>query len=256
MNGPSRVNVIGSRVSVCDMETALALIDARLQAGEGGYVCFTNAHTAVLGRRDPAFRAVTNQSFLSVADGMPVYWLGRLKGRPIGHVPGPDFFLRAFERLPDRRHFLYGSTPQTIELLQTRLRAKVPGVQIVGTLAPPFRPLSPDDKAQHYAAIRAAAADFVWVGLGAPKQEQWMAEAAPHLRPSILFGVGAAFDFHAGTIPRAPPVMRALGLEWLSRLSQEPRRLWKRYLISNSLFVAYALRDLLGRGSDPQTQDS
>jgi N-acetylglucosaminyldiphosphoundecaprenol N-acetyl-beta-D-mannosaminyltransferase len=256
MNGPKRVNVIGSRVSVCDMKTALALIDARLQAGEGGYVCFTNAHTSVLGRRDLAFRAVTNQSFLSVADGKSVYWLGRLKGQPIGHLPGPDFFLKALERFPGRRHFLYGSTPQTIELLQAQLRARVPGVQIVGTLAPPFRALSPDDKAQHYAAIRAAAADFVWVGLGAPKQEQWMAEAAQHLRPSILFGVGAAFDFHAGTIPRAPPVMRALGLEWLYRLLKEPRRLWKRYLITNSLFVAYALRDLFGSHSDPQTQES
>ncbi|HEY6454252.1 MAG TPA: WecB/TagA/CpsF family glycosyltransferase [Steroidobacteraceae bacterium] len=256
MSIPGRVNVIGSWVNVCDMNTAIALVDARLQTGEGGYVCFTNAHTSVLGRRDPGFRAITNRSYLSVADGKPVYWLGRLKGRPIGHVPGPDFFLKAFERLPHRRHFLYGSTPRAIEFLQTRLRAIVPGAQVVGALSPPFRPLSPEDKAQHYATIRAASADFVWVGLGAPKQEQWMAEAAPHLSPCILFGVGAAFDFHAGTIPRAPPVMRALGLEWLSRLSQEPRRLWKRYLITNSLFVAYAFKDLLGGGSDPQSQQS
>jgi N-acetylglucosaminyldiphosphoundecaprenol N-acetyl-beta-D-mannosaminyltransferase len=256
MSAPERVSVIGSLVSVCDMDTAIALVDARLQTGEGGYVCFTNAHTSVLGRRDPQFRAITNQSYLSVADGMPVFWFGRLKGRPIGHIPGPDFFIRAFERFPHRRHFLYGSTPQAIELLQARLLERVPGAQIVGALSPPFRPLSAEDKARHYAAIRAAQADFVWVGLGAPKQEQWMAEASPYLRPGILFGVGAAFDFHAGTIPRAPPVMRALGLEWLSRLSQEPRRLWKRYLVTNSLFVAYALGDLFAGGADIQSRDS
>lgn len=253
MTTPARVNVIGSMVNGCDMDTAVGLVDERVRTGEGGYVCFTNAHTSVLGRRDPAFRSITNGSYLSVADGTPVFWLGRLKGSKIGHAPGPDFFLSTLERFPRRRHFLYGSTPQTLDLLQAHLRAKVPGLNIVGTLSPPFRPLSAEDKAQHYAQILAASADFVWVGLGAPKQEQWMAEAAPHLRPSVLFGVGAAFDFHAGTIPRASAFMRSLGLEWLSRLLQEPRRLWRRYLVTNTLFVMYALGDAVGGAPAAQT---
>jgi N-acetylglucosaminyldiphosphoundecaprenol N-acetyl-beta-D-mannosaminyltransferase len=247
MNVPSRVSVIGSNVSDCDLSAALELVESRLRTGGGGYVCFTNVHTAVLGRRDSAFREITNNSYLSVADGKPVYWMGRLKGESIGHVPGPDFFIQAIKLLPHRRHFFYGSTPQVLAQLELRLKQLVPSVNICGTLSPPFRTLTAEDKRQHYAAIRASGAELVWVGLGAPKQEQWMAEAWRHLEPCILFGVGAAFDFHAGTVRRAPSTMGYLGLEWFYRLLQEPGRLWRRYLVTNSLFFAYMLKDALGK---------
>jgi N-acetylglucosaminyldiphosphoundecaprenol N-acetyl-beta-D-mannosaminyltransferase len=247
-NAP-RLGIIGSRISACDTRKALELLNARLKEGGGGYVCFTNVHAAVTGRLDPAFRAVTNNSFLSLADGKPVYWAARVKGcTSIGHVPGPDFMLHALTRFRDRRHFFYGSQPQVLERLVAALQARVPGLTVCGTLSPPFRPLSEAENADHRRVIREAGADFVWVGLGAPKQELWMAQASPHLPNTILFGVGAAFDFHAGTLRRAPGVLRRLGLEWLFRLSQEPRRLAKRYIVTNTLYLYYLAADAFAGG--------
>jgi N-acetylglucosaminyldiphosphoundecaprenol N-acetyl-beta-D-mannosaminyltransferase len=256
MNVPARVSVIGSQVSACDMHTALGLVESRVQDGGGGYVCFTNVHTTVQGRRDRSFREITNSSFLSVADGKPIYWTARAKSRTtVGHVPGPDFFSRTLQLLPHHRHFFYGSTPQVLSQLVSRLKLKIPALQVCGTLSPPFRPLTAEDKQHHYETIRASGADLVWVGLGAPKQEQWMAEAWQHLKPAVLFGVGAAFDFHAGTVRRAPSLLGYLGLEWLYRLLQEPRRLGRRYLVTNCLFLAYTLEDML-KADPPRGQES
>lgn len=246
MSVPERVDVIGSRISACGLEMALTALSARLAEGSGGYVCFTNVHATVEGQRDREFRAITNASFLSMADGKPVYWAGRAKGaRAIGHAPGPDFLLAALRRFPQRRHFFFGSTAAVVQQLVEKLRGLVPGLQVCGVLSPPFRPLSDAEKQQHYAIIRNSGAEFVWVGLGAPKQEQWMRDAAAALKPAVLFGVGAAFDFHSGNLRRAPEFMGRLGLEWLYRLSQEPRRLWRRYLVTNSLFLAYLARDFI-----------
>jgi N-acetylglucosaminyldiphosphoundecaprenol N-acetyl-beta-D-mannosaminyltransferase len=245
--------VLDSNISICNAAVALDAVQSALTPGTGGYVCFTNVHAAVSGRRDPRFRAITNGSLLSVADGRPVYWVGRLKvGDRIGHVPGPDFFIQALQRFATHRHFFYGSTPQVLELLSSALRQRIPGLQICGTLSPPFRPLSDAEKRTHFQQILDSGAEFVWVGLGAPKQEQWMADSWQQLRPCILFGVGAAFDFHAGTVRRAPRWMQQLGLEWLYRLVAEPRRLWRRYLVTNSLFILYSFTDLFRRRSSPR----
>jgi N-acetylglucosaminyldiphosphoundecaprenol N-acetyl-beta-D-mannosaminyltransferase len=244
VNQPQRISVIGSLISVCDSHQALDLLEQRLGDGGGGYVCFTNAHTAVTGQHDARFQAVTNNSLLSVADGMPVYWVGKLKGASeLGHVAGPDFMPRALNRFADRRHFFYGSTPEVLVALEAGLRKRIPGLNICGALSPPFRPLTPQEIEDNYRVIRQSGAELVWVGLGAPKQELWMAEAWQALRPAILLGVGAAFDFHSGTVRRAPQSWRFVGAEWLYRLLQEPRRLWKRYLVTNALFVYYSLRD-------------
>jgi N-acetylglucosaminyldiphosphoundecaprenol N-acetyl-beta-D-mannosaminyltransferase len=244
MTDPGRVDVLGSQISSVNADEALALIQERLRDGRGGYVCFTNVHTAVVGRQDASVRAVTNGSFLSVADGKPVYWLARSRGS-VGHVPGPDFMTLALERCRDDRHFFYGSTTEVLDRLATRLRDDFPGLNICGAYSPPFRKLTADEKLQHYNLIRAARPDFVWVGLGAPKQELWMAEAFESLRPSMLLGVGAAFDFHAQVASRAPGAMRAMGLEWLFRLMTQPRRLWRRYLVTNTLFLVYLARDAI-----------
>ena len=244
MIDPGRVDVLGSRISAVNADEALALIRKRLRDGHGGYVCFTNVHTAVAGRQDASLRAVTNSSFLSVADGKPVYWLARSRGS-VGHVPGPDFMALAVERCRSQRHFFYGSTPEVLNRLATRLRDDFPGVNICGLFSPPFRALTDDEKQQHYKLIRDARPEFIWVGLGAPKQELWMAEAFEALRPSVLLGVGAAFDFHAHVVNRAPGAMRAMGLEWLFRLMSQPRRLWRRYLITNTLFLVYLVRDVV-----------
>ena len=242
-----RVAVLGSLVSVCDRQGALAAVEQRIAAGGGGYVCFTNAHTTVMGRQDRRFRDVTNGSLLSAADGKPVYWVARLRSPlPVGHVPGPDFFHYALTQRPERRHFLYGSTPETLQALRRALEAQIPGLEFCGVYSPPFRALTEADKAQHVQMIRESGAEFVWVGLGAPKQELWMAELSGALAPAVLFGVGAAFDFYSGKVRRAPPLMRWLGLEWLHRLCQEPGRLWKRYLVTNALFFVYFVKDLFG----------
>jgi N-acetylglucosaminyldiphosphoundecaprenol N-acetyl-beta-D-mannosaminyltransferase len=241
-----RIRIVDSAISLCDEEAALRAVAERLENGRGGYVCFTNVHAVVTGRRDARFRTVTNESFLSLADGKAVYWAGRARGaRELGHVPGPDFMLAALQRFPSHRHYFYGSTPVTLAALVERLRVIVPGLNVCGAYSPPFRPQTEAERREDCDRIRASGAEFVWMGLGAPKQELWMAATAAELRPAILFGVGAAFDFHAGTVRRAPRWLRALGLEWLYRLCQEPRRLWRRYLVTNSLFITYLLTDLL-----------
>ena len=226
-----------------DAQEALRLVGRRLETGEGGYVCFTNVHAVVMGRQNAGFQRITNSSFLSVADGKPVYWTARTKG-PVGHVPGPDFMRLVLERYAARKHFFYGSTDAVLARLVERLEQELPGLQVAGSLSPPYRVLSEHEKSEHYERIRSSGAEIVWVGLGAPKQEHWMSEAASALAPALLFGVGAAFDFHAELMGRAPEVMRAWGLEWLHRLSSEPRRLWRRYLTTNSLFLAYLTQEL------------
>jgi N-acetylglucosaminyldiphosphoundecaprenol N-acetyl-beta-D-mannosaminyltransferase len=248
MPEPWRVDVLGSLISAVDAQEALRLVDRRLQTGEGGYVCFTNVHAVVTGRQEIDFQAITNGSFLSLADGKPVYWAARTKG-PAGHIPGPDFMRLVLERLSFQPHFFYGSTDLVLERLVGCLRADIPGLNVAGTLSPPYRVLSDEEKRQHYELIRASGARYVWVGLGAPKQERWMCEAAAALKPAVLFGVGAAFDFHADMVSRAPAAMRSWGLEWLHRLLSEPRRLWRRYLTTNTLFVGYLLQEWWrGRG--------
>jgi N-acetylglucosaminyldiphosphoundecaprenol N-acetyl-beta-D-mannosaminyltransferase len=239
-----RIDVLGSRISAVDAGQALQLIDLRLSEGGGGYICFCNVHTVVMGRRSARMREITNSSFLSLADGKPVFWVARRQGS-VGHVPGPDFMKLAVDCYRKRRHFLYGSTPEVLDRLASKLREAFPDINICGALSPPFRALSWEEKQEHYATICTAKAELVWVGLGAPKQEEWMAEAFPALRPAILLGVGAAFDFHSELVSRAPRRMRAMGLEWLYRLFRQPRRLWRRYLVTNTLFLAYLIRDAL-----------
>ena len=248
MSDPDRVSVIGSQISACDSDQLLDLLERRLQQGRGGYVCFTSAHGAVMGRRDPRFRAITNNSWLSVADGTPVYWVGRLRGGSgLGHIPGPDFMPRALRQFAQRRHFFYGSTPEVLAKLAQTLSGQIPGLNICGAYSPPFRVLTPQEIQKDYEQIRRSGAEFIWVGLGAPKQELWMAESWQALQPAILMGVGAAFDFNAGTMRRAPVAFRHTGFEWLYRLFQEPKRLWRRYMVITTLFTYYSFRDALLR---------
>jgi N-acetylglucosaminyldiphosphoundecaprenol N-acetyl-beta-D-mannosaminyltransferase len=248
MTASSRCDVLGVAITRADMHRALEAIGSASATGQGGYVCFTNVHAVVTARDDAEFRRVTNESLMSLADGKPVYWFAHtLRGADVGHVPGPDFMLEALKRYRDRRHFFYGSTPETLERLVQALGAAIPGLKVCGHLSPPFGVWSDAQKRSDYVKISDARPDFVWVGLGAPKQEKWMAEACAALAPALLFGVGAAFDFHAGTAPRAPAWMRHLGLEWLYRLASEPRRLWRRYLVTNTRFVWYVAATILGR---------
>jgi N-acetylglucosaminyldiphosphoundecaprenol N-acetyl-beta-D-mannosaminyltransferase len=243
-----RVEILGSQVSAYCLSDVLLLLENQMSKSEGGYVCFTNVHTTVMGVNDASFRAITNASFLSLADGKPIYWVAKVKGhRQIRHIPGPDLMLDAIQRFPEVGHFFFGSTPAVLTALTERLRKDIPSIKISGAVSPPFRPLTEEERFEIIHKIRDSGAMFVWVGLGAPKQEQWMSTAWQSLRPALLFGVGAAFDFHAGMTPRAPKPLRSAGLEWLYRLYQEPSRLWRRYMVTNLQFIYFILRGYIQR---------
>ena len=244
--------VLDTYIHALNWSAALDQISAWGRARESRYVCICNVHSVVLGSRDAAFQQVLNQADLSTPDGAPVAWMMRRLGHPgQKRITGPDLMWRYCEQAQgsDQRIFLYGGSVQTLSALRSRLSELYPGLQISGAISPPFRPLSESEKDDVVAQINESNTNVVFVGLGCPKQEWWMAEHRGRIN-AVMIGVGAAFDFHAGVIRRAPLWMQQTGLEWLHRLGAEPRRLWRRYLVTNSLFVLAAVRQLL-RGSRP-----
>ena len=246
---PRTAEVLGTPLALTDYDGALDWIDATVDAGRGGYVCVAPTHTVVASHDDPELRAAVLGSDFTVADGQPLVWALNLLGhRMKDRVYGPDLMDKACARAvrTGRRMYLYGGRNQgALVQLTTNLRLRHPGLQIVGGYAPPFRPLTADEEAAVVADIHRSRAEIVWVGIGVPKQEKWMARMSPRLDGCVLLGVGAAFDFHAGLIPQAPATMQKLGLEWAFRLAQEPRRLWRRYLRYNPRFVAGFARQWL-----------
>ena len=240
-----RVDVLGVGVSAVSLDEAVQEIMRWLVVGEAHYVCVTNVHTVMECQRDPGLMKIHNASGLTTPDGMPMVWCGlRAGAKNITRVYGPDLMLALCAELESSGHtsFLYGTTPQTLRALQATLRLRFPKLLVAGSTAPPFRPLTRMEDDAVVDQINASGADVVWVGLGAPKQERWMAEHAPRLNATVLIGVGAAFDFHAGTVAQAPRWMQRSGLEWTYRLAKEPRRLWRRYLRTNPAFVISILR--------------
>lgn len=240
----ARFNVTGVPISLANWQGALESVIQQAESRQGGYVCFSNVHVCVMARHDKRLLEILSDSFRTFPDGKPLAWLGRYQyGEKVSQVAGPDFF-PALLNLPggrEYRHYFYGSAPETLERLIGNIRQEYPGTVIAGYESPPFRQLSKQELQGALQRIREARPDFIWVGLGAPKQEYWMAEHWLDLRPALLFGVGAAFDFHAGNVVRAPAWMRKIGMEWLHRLLQEPGRLWQRYLVTNSAFIWYLM---------------
>lgn len=238
---PATERVLGIPLSVTDYEETLDWIDAMVAARRRGYVCVSAVHTVVAAQDDRELRAAVLGADLVVPDGQPLVWALSALGRPLeSRVYGPDLMWKACARAArtPTRFFLYGGRdPAALELLVDRLEAAHPGLVIAGKHCPPFRPLTQDEEAAVAAQIDASGADVVWVGIGVPKQEKWMARMRPELAAPVLVGVGAAFDFHAGLILQAPAWMQSRGLEWLFRLRQEPRRLWSRYARTNPRFV-------------------
>ncbi len=235
--------VLGVNYYVGDIESATQLVLERAESGLGGFSCLAGVHGIVHAQHRPELMAALGDAWLNFTDGAPVAWLMRRCGWPTTHrVAGPDLMPAVIEAGQTRgiRHYLFGSTPDTLALLEDSLRREYPGVQIAGSMSPPFRPLSDAEEMEIAAQIRAAEPHIVWVGLGLPKQDEWMHRNAPRLGPVLSMGVGAAFDFLAGTKPRAPLWMRSHGLEWLHRVRSEPRRLAYRYLTTNSEFIARA----------------
>jgi N-acetylglucosaminyldiphosphoundecaprenol N-acetyl-beta-D-mannosaminyltransferase len=247
--GPAvqRVNVLGVGLSVLNLETAVTAIAKAVQTRTKGYVCVTGVHGVSEAQSDPVFRTILNRAFLCTPDGMPMVWMGKAAGfREMDRVYGPDLMLEVFRWSQKRpvRHFFFGGAPGVAEELKASLEARFPGVQIGGCYTPPFRPLDEAEEADLKKQVTAARVDLFWVGLSTPKQERFMAHYLDKLDATVMFGVGAAFDFHAGRVPQAPKWMQRSGLEWFFRLCKEPRRLWRRYLKNNPLFVVRAFLQL------------
>jgi N-acetylglucosaminyldiphosphoundecaprenol N-acetyl-beta-D-mannosaminyltransferase len=239
-----RVDVLGVGISAVDMTMARDEITRWIEAGEPHYVCVTGVHGVMESQRDPELLAIHNASGLSTPDGMPMVWAGHRAGADwMRRVYGPDLMLSVLERAAERgwKSFLYGGKDGVSEMLAARLVERFPPLKIVGIYSPPFRPLTPAEDEEIVARINASGADLVWVGLSTPKQERWMAVHVGRLEAPVIVGVGAAFDFHAGLVSQAPLWMQKRGLEWLYRLTKEPRRLWKRYLQNNPAFVGRIL---------------
>ena len=246
---PDWINLLGVRISALNLPAAVERIVAAVGDGERGYICIRDVHGIVRCQSDDELRRIHNDAFLVTPDGMPVVWALRLAGHAAAdRVYGPDLMLATFaagERT-GMRHFLFGSTPATLERLQAQLAARFPAAKIAGTLSPPFGAWTPAEEDAMVATINAYGADIVWVGLGTPKQELWMGRMRDRLTPALLVGVGAAFDFHSGGKRQAPRFIQRSGLEWLFRLASEPRRLAGRYAVAVPAFLGLSFAQATG----------
>jgi N-acetylglucosaminyldiphosphoundecaprenol N-acetyl-beta-D-mannosaminyltransferase len=228
-------------------ETLTCLL-AWARSRESRYVCICNVHSVVTATQDAEFCRVLNEADMSTPDGAPVAWMLRR----LGHVDqqrinGPDLMWRYCEylQLSEDSIFLFGSTPETLNSLRLKLTKEFPSLKIAGSISPPFRLLIPEEDEAIVEQINASGAGVVFVSLGCPKQEFWMSSHRGRIN-AVMLGVGAAFDYHAGTVRRAPIWMQNYGLEWLFRLISEPRRLWKRYFLTNTLFIFFTIKQILG----------
>ena len=233
--------VLGVPLALTDYSRTLDWIDAAIASRSRGYICVAAVHTVMASQEDPALREAVLASDLTVPDGMPLVWAMNLLGHSLpSRVYGPDLMLHACVRAAETgaRFYLYGGREESLNRLRGELPERYPGLRLAGVEHAPFRDLTDEEAAETAERINASGADVVWVGLGVPLQEKWMARMRPLLDAPVLVGVGAAFDFHAGIKKQAPDGMQRLGLEWAFRLSQEPRRLWRRYLHYNPRFVS------------------
>jgi N-acetylglucosaminyldiphosphoundecaprenol N-acetyl-beta-D-mannosaminyltransferase len=247
--------VLGVQIDAVQIPDAIARVEGWASSRDGcHYVVVADMHVISQAKHDPGFKAVLTSADLVVPDGMPLVWMGRLHGHALRRrVNGPELMLSFFKKTAKQgyRHFFYGGEPGVPELLAENFQRRFPDTVIAGTYSPPFRQLTAEEDSRIVDMIRHANPDVVWVGLGAPKQERWMYEHRDGLEVPVLIGVGAAFDFHSGIKRQAPVWMREHGFEWLFRLLQEPRRLWRRYLLHGPKFVYWATLEILTRKKHP-----
>ncbi|NIA25552.1 MAG: WecB/TagA/CpsF family glycosyltransferase [Gammaproteobacteria bacterium] len=244
---PDRISVVGTPISATSSEEVLELLGSR-PLDKATVIAFCNVHSVMTARHDTDVAAALLDADIAAPDGVPVVWGLRAAGCTAqGRVDGPSFMQRALEHgvAHGWRHFFCGSTEETLGKLVEATERIAPGAIVVGTYSPPFRPPTDEDLRLAADKINEAGADLVWVGLGMPKQELWM-RSIRHMVPGMaLLGVGAAFDFIAGTTPRAPTWMQSAGLEWLHRLSRQPRKMWRRYLFNNPAYLILLTRDIV-----------
>jgi len=244
-------DVLGVKVSAVNMELSLKLAENWIANSRPGYVCVTGVHGVMEAQKDPGLRSILNEAAINLPDGMPMTWVGRLQGfRFMDRVFGPDFMTAMCRLSVERgyRNFLYGGKSGVAEDLRQRLQQRFPGLQVVGTYTPPFRALSSAEEEQLAMQVAEARPQILWVGLSTPKQEQFMAKFVGRLQVPLLVGVGAAFDFHTGKIRDCSGWIKRAGLQWLHRLMQDPKRLWKRYLHNNPSFLWRITGQMLRRG--------
>jgi N-acetylglucosaminyldiphosphoundecaprenol N-acetyl-beta-D-mannosaminyltransferase len=254
----TQFNVIGVAISATDLREATQTILSWKRRGERHNVSTCTAHTLVECQRSSDLRGRINRAGLATPDGMPLVWLAHRRGlHHVSRVYGPDLLLSVCEAglSLGLRHLFYGGAPGVPERLAARLQERFPDLLVVDSISPPFGELTPAEDAELTNRINAAAPDIVWVGLGTPKQDLWTADHLGRLNATALIGVGAAFDFHSGRIRQAPGWVQRSGLEWLFRLIQEPRRLWRRYLVDNLIFVYHVTLQALRLRSYPIETD-
>ena len=252
---PTHANILGVRVEALNMHRALHRVAQVLRGDRKGYVSVVGVHGIMEAQRNPRLAAIYANSAITVPDGMPTVWVGRLQGcQGMERVTGPDLMLEVFRnpRFARCTHFIYGGDPGVVDELAANLQSWFPWVRIVGTYTPPFRDLTSDETADLVETIEEAKPDIMWVGIGAPRQEEFMASYLPLLQTKLMFGVGAAFDFHTGRIKDCSPWIKKAGLQWLHRLLQDPRRLWRRYLRNNPAFLWSIALQLIGLHSYPE----
>ncbi|SFU45903.1 WecB/TagA/CpsF family glycosyltransferase [Nitrosospira multiformis] len=241
--------VLHTPIDVLTWVTVIGRIQHWAALRQSRYVCVCNVHSVVTARQDIFFQKALYAADMATADGAPIAWMLRRRGFPQQQrINGPDLMWLYCEQAAKcgEAIYLYGGSPETLNALQERLIKAFPGLKIAGAVSPPFRPLTDEEDQAEVVRINNSGARTVWVSLGCPKQEKWMASHKGRVN-AVMIGVGAAFDYHAETITRAPLWMQKAGLEWLFRLIQEPRRLWKRYLITNTLFIWFTLHQLFSQ---------
>lgn len=251
----AHVDILGVTVDAQTLDGAVDTVRGWIERREPNYVCVTGVHGIVESQDDAELRRIHDEAGMVATDGMPLVWLSRRRspaGTEVERVYGPDLMLRTFSRSETRgwRHFLYGADPVTLGRLSANLRARFPRALVVGALSPPFRPLDAAEDREIAAEIAAASPDIVWVGLGTPTQERWMAAHVGRVHAPVLVGVGAAFDFHAGVKAQAPRWVQRVGLEWAFRMASEPRRLARRYATNNPRFVWMLARRAVSARAD------
>lgn len=232
-------NIMGVNIAAINMEWLLDFTDKNIKDLSGDYMCVSNVHTTVTASGDADYCVVQNGGIMAIPDGGPLSSVGRKRGcTNMERTTGPSYMGEILKISAEKgyRHYFYGSTEETLEKLYQELTASYPGIQIAGMYSPPFRPTTPEEDAAVVKRINETKPDFVWVGLGAPKQEKWMA-AHQGVIDGFMVGVGAGFDYFAGNIERAPEWMQKCNLEWVYRLMQDPKRLFKRYLVTNTKFI-------------------
>ncbi len=245
----SSVSILGVTVHATSMDRTLSRLESAIANGEKGYVCVTGVHGVMESQMDSDLKRIINHALLNLPDGRPTVWVGWLRGLfQMRQVTGPTMMARLCALSPEKgyTHFFYGGNDGVADQLRDALTQRFPGLKVVGTYTPPFRPLTADEEVDLISKVAQLKPDFFWVGLSTPKQERFMDQYMSKLDTRVMVGVGAAFDIHTGRIKDAPYWMKVTGVQWMHRIWQDPKRLWRRYLVNNPKFVYLITREFLG----------